>query len=138
MSDAQSCPFCSLQSAQIVAEHPLALAFRDRSPLSKGHSLVIPRRHVISFFDCTAEERAAMLVLLDEIRTGLDREYAPDGYNIGLNNGVAAGQTVMHAHMHLIPRYTGDSADPRGGVRWILPEKAAYWRSEQQDERPVG
>ncbi len=72
-----------------------------------------------------------MLVLLDEIRTGLDREYAPDGYNIGLNNGVAAGQTVMHAHMHLIPRYTGDSADPRGGVRWILPEKAPYWRSGQ-------
>jgi diadenosine tetraphosphate (Ap4A) HIT family hydrolase len=131
MSDAQPCPFCSLQSAQIVAEHPLALAFRDRSPLSKGHSLVIPRRHVVSFFDCTAEERAAMLVLLDEIRTGLDREYAPDGYNIGLNNGVAAGQTVMHAHMHLIPRYTGDSADPRGGVRWILPEKAPYWRSGQ-------
>jgi diadenosine tetraphosphate (Ap4A) HIT family hydrolase len=131
MSDAQPCPFCSLQSAQIVAEHPLALAFWDRSPLSKGHSLVIPRRHVVSFFDCTAEERAAMLVLLDEIRTGLDREYAPDGYNIGLNNGVAAGQTVMHAHMHLIPRYTGDSADPRGGVRWILPEKAPYWRSGQ-------
>ena len=79
-----------------------------------------------------------MLALLDDTRTGLDREYAPDGYNIGLNNGVAAGQTVMHAHLHLIPRYTGDAADPRGGVRWILPEKAAYWRSEQQDEGPVG
>ena len=136
MSDAQSCPFCVLPSAQIVAELPLALAFRDRSPLSKGHSLVIPRRHVVSFFDCTAEEHAAMLSLLGDIRAGLEREYAPDGYNIGLNNGVAAGQTVMHAHMHLIPRYRGDATDPRGGVRWIFPDKAAYWQSRQSGEKP--
>ncbi|MEN9782937.1 MAG: hypothetical protein RJA24_280 [Pseudomonadota bacterium] len=70
-----------------------------------------------------------MLSLLGDIRAGLEREYAPDGYNIGLNNGVAAGQTVMHAHMHLIPRYRGDATDPRGGVRWIFPDKAAYWQS---------
>jgi len=72
-----------------------------------------------------------MLSLLGDIRAGLEREYAPDGYNIGLNNGVAAGQTVMHAHMHLIPRYRGDATDPRGGVRWIFPDKAAYWQSGQ-------
>jgi diadenosine tetraphosphate (Ap4A) HIT family hydrolase len=77
MSDAQSCQFCSLPSTQIVAEHPLALAFRDRSPLSKGHSLVIPRRHVFSFFDCTAEERAAMLALLDDIRTSSTANMLP-------------------------------------------------------------
>lgn len=128
MSHPTPCPFCSLDPLQLVAAHPLALAFRDRSPVSPGHSLVIPRRHVVSFFDCTAEERAAMLALLDEVRTGLDREYRPDGYNIGLNNGAAAGQTVMHVHMHLIPRYAGDAADPRGGVRWIFPDKAAYWK----------
>lgn len=69
-----------------------------------------------------------MLALLDEVRAGLDRECRPDGYNIGLNNGAAAGQTVMHVHMHLIPRYAGDAADPRGGVRWIFPDKAAYWK----------
>ena len=131
MSDAL-CPFCNLRPAQIVAEHPLALAFRDRSPVSEGHSLVIPRRHVLSFFDCTVEEHAAMLALLDEIRTGLDRDCAPDGYNIGLNNGPAAGQTVMHVHMHLIPRYAGDTAEPRSGVRWIFPDKAVYWRSDGQ------
>lgn len=73
-----------------------------------------------------------MLALLGDIRAGLEQEYAPDGYNIGLNNGVAAGQTVMHAHMHLIPRYKGDAADPRGGVRWIFPEKAAYWQSREK------
>jgi len=84
------------------------------------------------FFECTAEERLAMLTLLDEIKSGLDREYAPDGYNIGLNNGPAAGQTVMHVHMHLIPRYAGDTAEPRGGVRWIYPDKAAYWRSGEK------
>lgn len=75
-----------------------------------------------------------MLALLADIRAGLEREYAPDGYNIGLNNGVAAGQTVMHAHMHLIPRYRGDAADPRGGVRWIFPEKAAYWPSREKPD----
>lgn len=128
MSRPTPCPFCSLDPSQWVAAHPLALAFRDRSPVSKGHSLVIPRRHVVSFFECTAEEHAAMLALLDEVRAGLDRECRPDGYNIGLNNGAAAGQTVMHVHMHLIPRYAGDAADPRGGVRWIFPDKAAYWK----------
>jgi cytochrome c-type biogenesis protein CcmI len=72
--------------------------------------------------------RELQVRLLDEVRTGLDREYRPDGYNIGLNNGVAAGQTVMHVHMHLIPRYAGDATAPRGGVRWIFPDKAAYWK----------
>ncbi len=75
-----------------------------------------------------------MLALLGDIRAGLEREYAPDGYNIGLNNGVAAGQTVMHAHMHLIPRYRGDATDPRGGVRWIFPRKAAYWASREKPD----
>ena len=68
-----------------------------------------------------------MMQLIDEVKVLLDRQHAPDGYNIGLNNGIAAGQTVMHVHMHVIPRYAGDVADPRGGVRWIFPEKAAYW-----------
>ncbi len=121
------CPFCAPDTRDIVAEQPLALVIRDRFPLSPGHRLVIPRRHVASFFDCTAEERAAMMGLLDEAKAVIDREHAPAGYNLGLNNGAAAGQTVMHVHMHLIPRYAGDAVDPRGGVRWMFPEKAAYW-----------
>jgi len=95
--------------------------------LTKGHTLIIPRRHVASFFECTAEERQAMLELLGAAKAVLDKAHAPDGYNIGLNNGAAAGQTVMHIHMHLIPRYAGDASDPRGGVRWIFPDKAKYW-----------
>ena len=122
-----SCPFCAIPRDQVLIEHPLALAKRDGYPVSKGHTLIIPRRHVASFFETTEEERRAMLKLLDEMKAMLDREHKPDGYNIGINNGAAAGQTVMHLHLHLIPRYAGDTADARGGVRWIFPDKAAYW-----------
>jgi diadenosine tetraphosphate (Ap4A) HIT family hydrolase len=83
---------------------------------------------VASFFETTEEERQAILKLLDEMKAILDREHKPDGYNIGINNGPAAGQTVMHLHMHLIPRYAGDTADARGGIRRIFPDKAAYWK----------
>jgi diadenosine tetraphosphate (Ap4A) HIT family hydrolase len=112
---------------QVLIERPLAIAARDSYPVSPGHTLIIPRRHIVTFFETTEEERLAMLRLLDEMKVRLDREHKPDGYNIGINNGAAAGQTVMHLHVHLIPRYAGDRPDPRGGVRWILPEKAAYW-----------
>ena len=124
-----NCPFCTIARDQIILERPLALVKRDGYPLTKGHSLIIPRRHVASFFDCTAEERQAMLELLNEAKAVLDKAHAPDGYNIGLNNGAAAGQTVMHVHMHLIPRYQNDTTDPRGGVRWIFPDRAKYWKS---------
>ena len=123
-----SCPFCAIPKDQVLVEHPVVLAKRDGYPVSKGHTLIIPRRHVASFFETTEEERQAMLKLLDEMKAMLDREHKPDGFNIGINNGAAAGQTVMHLHIHLIPRYAGDSADPRGGVRWIFPDKAAYWQ----------
>ena len=100
---------------------------RDGFPVSKGHTLVIPKRHVGSFFETTDEERADLLVLLNKAKVVIQEEFNPDGYNIGINDGPAAGQTVLHLHMHLIPRYKGDRNDPRGGVRWIIPEKADYW-----------
>ena len=124
----KNCLFCAIPREQILIDGPIAVAARDSYPVSKGHTLIIPRRHVASFFETTEEERRAMLTLLDEVKAMLDRERKPDGYNIGINNGAAAGQTVMHLHMHLIPRYKGDRTDPRGGVRWIFPEKAAYWK----------
>ena len=92
-----------------------------------GHTLIIPKRHVASFFELNAKEQLDLLGLLHDAKFDLDRQHAPQGYNIGINDGAAAGQTVPHLHIHLIPRYTGDRPDPRGGVRWIIPEKADYW-----------
>jgi len=121
------CPFCSLPSDRHVLANDRVIAIRDAFPVAPGHTLVIPRRHVGSFFDVTDDERAAMMQLLIQARDDLEREFGPSGYNIGINDGPAAGQTVPHLHIHLIPRYAGDCADPRGGVRWIMPEKADYW-----------
>jgi diadenosine tetraphosphate (Ap4A) HIT family hydrolase len=95
--------------------------------VTRGHTLVIPARHVGTFFATTAEERSGLLSLLDTAKRQLDAEFAPAGYNIGINDGAAAGQTVPHLHIHLIPRYPLDRDDPRGGVRWVIPEKAKYW-----------
>jgi len=122
-----SCPFCGLLPSRLVAGDDLALVVRDGFPVSPGHMLIIPRRHFESFFETTEAERASLLRLLDEAKRVLDTEFQPDGYNIGVNNGAAAGQTVAHLHIHLIPRYAGDREDPRGGIRWVLPERAKYW-----------
>lgn len=89
--------------------------------------MVIPKKHIASFFEASKEERHALLALLDEAKLAAAAEFSPDGFNIGINDGVAAGQTVPHLHIHLIPRYSGDLEDPRGGVRWVIPEKADYW-----------
>lgn len=126
--DAPPCPFCTLPDTRIVDRAGLAVSVRDAYPVSPGHTLIIPLRHVGSFFQLGADERQAMLALLDRAKADLDREYEPAGYNIGINDGPAAGQTVRHVHMHLIPRYRGDTPDPRGGVRWVIPGKARYWR----------
>jgi diadenosine tetraphosphate (Ap4A) HIT family hydrolase len=127
VTDPLRCPFCTIPPDRVLFESDTALAIRDAFPVSPGHTLVIPKRHVASLFDCTEAEQSALLKLLNLVRMDVDREFQPAGYNVGVNDGVAAGQTVMHLHMHLIPRYAGDAPDPRGGVRWVLPEKAAYW-----------
>jgi diadenosine tetraphosphate (Ap4A) HIT family hydrolase len=105
----------------------LVFAVRDGFPISPGHTLIIPRRHIASFFDATSAERTSLLELLDVARNQLVKEFAPAGFNIGINDGPAAGQTVPHLHIHLIPRFAGDVADPRGGVRWVIPTFADYW-----------
>lgn len=121
------CPFCGPPQERIVLEGVLALGLWDAYPLNPGHVLVIPRRHVGSWFDATAAERDEMLQIADGARRLVAERHAPDGFNLGINDGPAAGQTVAHLHLHLIPRYRGDAADPRGGVRWIIPDRAAYW-----------
>lgn len=125
----QPCPFCSLSEKRVLGQNAHALWIRDGFPISPGHSLVIPKRHVGSFFDISSLERAALLELLDQAQTAAVAEFHPDGFNIGINDGAAAGQTVPHLHIHLIPRFLGDQPDPRGGVRWVIPDKADYWSS---------
>jgi len=120
------CPFCELHAGRIYLENDFALALPDGFPVAEGHTLVVPRRHVASLFDLPEDEQAALWKLVALVRAKLMAERTPDGFNIGVNDGVAAGQTVMHAHVHVIPRRQGDVADPRGGVRWIMPMKAAY------------
>ena len=112
------CELCN--PAEIVVENGLAYVRYDNHSLSKGHVLVVPRRHVAGFFDMTEDERAAVLSLLGEAQQLMQSRHAPDGYNIGVNVGKAAGQSRMHVHVHLIPRYAGDVADPAGGVRCVL------------------
>jgi diadenosine tetraphosphate (Ap4A) HIT family hydrolase len=121
------CAFCTLPAARIIDENATALVIRDAYPVSPGHTLLIPRRHEGSFFGLAVEERSDVLVLLDRAKLVLDKEFQPKGYNIGINDGAAAGQTVPHLHVHLIPRFGGDVPDPRGGVRWMIPDKAKYW-----------
>jgi diadenosine tetraphosphate (Ap4A) HIT family hydrolase len=115
------------ESDDLLGENGRAVAFPDAFPVSQGHALVVPRRHVESYFSLNADEQAAVWELAWAVRQQLEESLRPAGYNLGINDGFAAGQTVEHAHLHVIPRYEGDVEDPRGGVRWVIPERAAYW-----------
>ena len=125
------CPFCEIISSpahpRIEIQNEHAIVIRDGFPVTRGHTLIIPNRHVGSFFDITSQEHQAMFALLDQAKQNLDKLYQAPAYNVGINDGPAAGQTVPHLHMHLIPRYHEAGKDPRGGVRWLVPEKADYW-----------
>jgi diadenosine tetraphosphate (Ap4A) HIT family hydrolase len=127
VSATKPCAFCTLPESRVIDNSQHGLVIRDGFPISQGHTLIIPRRHTGSFFDLDADERSDLLALLDRSKVVLDAEFSPHGYNIGINDGAAAGQTIPHLHIHLIPRYKGDCPDPRGGVRWIVPDKADYW-----------
>lgn len=122
-----NCPFCKAESERdIIASTSLSVAFFDGFPVSPGHALIIPKRHVPSFFDLSQEERQDLLNLADSVKRIVEERYHPDGYNIGINVGEAAGQSIFHVHMHLIPRYQGDVPNPRGGVRGVIPTKQNY------------
>lgn len=121
------CPFCNLaRRVKIVCESATCVAFLDGYPVSPGHTLIIPKRHVASYFDLTNHEREAMNIMAQYVKQKLDETYHPDGYNIGINVGKAAGQSVFHCHMHIIPRYKGDTPNPKGGVRGVIPDKQGY------------
>jgi diadenosine tetraphosphate (Ap4A) HIT family hydrolase len=112
------CELCA--PADVLIQNELAYVRSDNHSLSRGHVLVVPRRHVASFFDMTAAEQSAVTALLREAQERIQRDHSPDGYNIGVNVGKAAGQSRMHVHVHLIPRYSGDVPDPSGGIRCVL------------------
>lgn len=122
-----SCPFCNLEQSRIIAASKSAIAFRDAFPLTDGHTVVVPRLHVNSIYTLPAVEQAELWAFVAEMRHLLARELDVNAFNVGVNNGTAAGQTIEHAHVHLIPRRTGDVDDPRGGIRHIIPGKARYW-----------
>jgi diadenosine tetraphosphate (Ap4A) HIT family hydrolase len=122
-----NCPFCNLsRKVEIICETVSCVAFYDGYPVSPGHALIIPKRHVSNYFDLTHREREAMNLMLQFVKQRLDEKYHPDGYNVGININEAAGQSVFHVHMHLIPRYKGDVEKPKGGVRGVIPNKQSY------------
>lgn len=121
-----NCIFCEYKKDEYIAENELAFAIYDKFPVNKGHALIIPKRHFESFFEATEEEIKAIYSLLHQVRKTIDKELKPEGYNVGVNVGYHAGQTVMHLHVHLIPRYIGDVENPRGGVRNIKEALIRY------------
>lgn len=126
-SQKNSCPFCNLDpSREIIAESSLAFAIYDKYPVSKGHTLIIPKRHCPGYFELTAEEQEACWLMVNELQAFLTKKYDPDGFNVGININSAAGQTIPHVHIHLIPRFKGDIPEPEGGVRGVIPEKRLY------------
>ena len=120
------CIFCNIPQDELIAENDLCFAIYDDFPVSKGHVLIIPKRHVADYFSLTEDEVMAIQIILREIKTKLDADLSPDGYNVGINVNEAAGQTVFHVHVHLIPRFKGDVENPRGGVRGVIPDKQKY------------
>ncbi|HXF78719.1 MAG TPA: HIT family protein [Usitatibacter sp.] len=118
MNQLGKCELCAPQS--ILSENELAYVRPDNHSLSRGHVLVIPKRHVADFFEMTPQEQVAVLELLCKAQRLVGAEHSPHGYNIGVNVGQAAGQSRMHVHVHLIPRYLGDVPNPKGGVRCVL------------------
>ena len=131
MTAVSECVFCSIvlgqSDSELISESDCSVAFHDSYPISEGHALIVPRRHEVDFFQLGEKERADAWALVDKVQLLLVDRLDPDGFNIGVNVSEAAGQTVAHAHIHLVPRFLGDVEDPRGGIRWVIPNKAPYW-----------
>ena len=122
-----NCIFCSLEKNRVIKSNELALAFRDNFPVTELHTLIVPRRHAKDYFELTQEEVAACNNLINQLRLDLmEEDSSIEGFNIGMNAGEVAGQTVFHCHIHLIPRRKGDVENPRGGIRHIIPGKGFY------------
>jgi diadenosine tetraphosphate (Ap4A) HIT family hydrolase len=125
--DNPNCPFCNIDSERdLIVESATAYAIYDKFPVNDGHALIIPKRHCASYFDLSFKEQAACMFMLNKVREVVSKRFNPDAFNIGINVGEKAGQTIHHVHIHLIPRFDGDVEDPRGGVRGVIPVKQKY------------
>jgi diadenosine tetraphosphate (Ap4A) HIT family hydrolase len=125
-----SCPFCAVRADRIIAESEAAIAILDAYPVSEGHTLVLPRRHVRTIYDLSAPDQTGLWQLVGQVRAKLLEQYRPEGFNVGFNDGLSAGQTIAHAHIQFIPRRAGDVLDPRGGIRWVIAKNAPYWEKD--------
>lgn len=121
------CLFCNRTQFKELSSNKSAYAIYDKYPVLPGHVLIITKRHISSWFDISKEEKLDILAMIDSIKKILDLNFKPDGFNIGINDGIEAGQTILHLHIHLIPRYKNDIQNKKGGIRWINPSKAEYW-----------
>lgn len=126
-TNASTCIFCHIDEQTAVASSDRCMAVYDANPLSIGHTLIVPRRHVKSVFELSGNDRKAVWTFVHHVQRELAKTHSPAAFTVGLNDGEQAGQTVDHAHVHIIPRYNGDVHDPRGGIRWVLPQRARYW-----------
>ena len=135
MTPPEGCPFCRRIAANedLLLTGDLFAAFYDTTPLNPGHVLIVPRRHEQDYFSLSIAEHSAILGAAVALHTTLQAQFRPDGFNVGVNVGAAAGQTIGHVHLHLIPRFQGDVADPRGGIRWMIPDRARYWSEADQE-----
>jgi len=120
-------PFYPIAPPRMLLETQQCVAFLDTKPVSKGHALVVAKTVTASLFDLPVEVQAELWEAVRRAREILIERFRPDGFNIGVNDGMAAGQTIPHAHVHVIPRYLNDVPDPRGGIRWVIPSKVRYW-----------
>jgi diadenosine tetraphosphate (Ap4A) HIT family hydrolase len=126
----EGCAFCDIEKrideSRIIYQDSTWIAILDGYPVSEGHTLLIPKRHCETYFDLNYLELESLGVTIGIVKRLLDTKYHPNGYNVGVNCGEAAGQTIMHCHVHIIPRYNGDCENPRGGVRGVIPNKMSY------------
>lgn len=121
------CPFCNLsEKVKLITETATTVAFLDNYPVNKGHTLIVPKRHIANYFELTVHEQRALLLVINRCKKIIEKQYHPDGFNVGVNVGETAGQSIPHVHIHLIPRFKGDVGNPRGGVRGVIPNKQNY------------
>ena len=122
----ENCVFCNIKKENIIVESEYSQAFYDNFPVNRGHVLVIPKHHVENYFELSDIEKKDIWNLVDKVKIIIEKTYNPDGFNVGINIGKYAGQTIFHCHIHLIPRYKGDVDNPEGGVRGVIPTKQKY------------